>query len=417
MWKPSQKREKMNIELDTFNLLVPVEHCTFPNGGRLEAYALGDLILEGNDINAITGEEYPRHSFADSVSQEKRVPRRASYAFSRELEAGVPISFFVDSSAWLKGKKHIGFVIGAKILGSQYLEGITKKNIKKLYDIIMGLGEVHCSFEAFKDGLIVDADFKSDLIYKEQGKEGTPMYQSASEIIEAQLDAIEARTIPEITSSEHRFKRIKLKSGKGQAITFNSRLHNNRSTKKGFQHIMLYNKSLQLRQQASSIRFNAHHNVLEGIEGDILRVEINAHSKFLRQVMHYNDDLTLRNFLDFSNEFKLSFFTINSPFMFTDANKPIKVKSKNQLRFDDVILFDLIETALKEAGGFEASAVEKVVNLVTRKNELRGIEFTRSQKSRFRSKVSELVKNSSTIALTEPLQTNLDAQLVKLLPY
>ena len=60
-------------------------------------------------------------------------------------------------------EERIVIQVNAKMLGERYFEGITKDNLRVVYDYIMGLGLIQFSYETFLDGYVYDVDICMDV--------------------------------------------------------------------------------------------------------------------------------------------------------------------------------------------------------------------------------------------------------------
>lgn len=64
--------------------------------------------------------------------------------------------FTKEQDSWLQ------VLLNAKMLGSDYFEGITNRTIESLYDKFMKLGHFKCTFQTFMNALVFDVDFCKD---------------------------------------------------------------------------------------------------------------------------------------------------------------------------------------------------------------------------------------------------------------
>jgi hypothetical protein len=60
------------------------------------------------------------------------------------------------------GGEYVVFQINAKMLKHKYFEGITRSNIKLIYEYLMSFKVVHVDYISFLDGLISDVDLCLD---------------------------------------------------------------------------------------------------------------------------------------------------------------------------------------------------------------------------------------------------------------
>ena len=77
--------------------------------------------------------------------------------------AEIEREFKVNSINFLSPKLNNEILINSKQLEHRYFEGITLSNICVIYNMIIELGIIKCSFKTFMDeSLITDCDFKKD---------------------------------------------------------------------------------------------------------------------------------------------------------------------------------------------------------------------------------------------------------------
>ena len=88
-------------------------------------------------------------------------------AFSIE-DKGVKTKYLIQKQG-SRGRSTINYLVillNSKLLGKDYLEGITSKNIRKVYDKIISHGVVHFSYEDFIWANCTDVDYKMDSVVK-----------------------------------------------------------------------------------------------------------------------------------------------------------------------------------------------------------------------------------------------------------
>ena len=403
----------MSIQLDTFDLYIPSRLCTYPKESRLSAFNWNDKLIQPPLINETTGEEIPLHHYADELTRAEKGQTYSNYTEILVGKGGFSLKIYPKSYLTTKEPCFV-IEVTPKLIGAKYLEGVTRFNSRAVYEALMRFKVLEFSYDTFLDGYIADADFKIDLRFYDKSKAGMPDFKEAIKDIEENLEAIEARTQPDLLAHEHRFNRYKLNSGRGQSITFNDRskkVNKGRSTALGKQHLMFYNKTLQLRTHEASIQFDKAHNITKNIKGEILRVEINAHTKYLRS-SGYEGELTLREFLNFSHEFKLKLFTQNNPYLFQDVSKPIKVRKKASLSLGDAGLVYDLGAALEVSNGCFQTAATRVTNEYEIKhNRISDKEITRSARSKFKARCLRLIKDNYSKAISKPIQTTLNKEL------
>ena len=128
------------VKIDSLKLRVPRHHCKIISPTFAQEY---------QKIVCNTGEIDPE------VSLDKH---------KIHLQNGITTRIAVfNQIAGNMIEEQIIFQINAKQLGHNYFEGITDKNIKELYNYVMALNIVYCSYISFLDGYVSDIDFCIDL--------------------------------------------------------------------------------------------------------------------------------------------------------------------------------------------------------------------------------------------------------------
>jgi hypothetical protein len=399
--------------IDTCDIYIPVSEVTFPSESPLAAFFRGDLI-ETITFNATTGEEL----FESFDHEGQRSSKRRENAKHRvEIDFGGGVSMYVNPAQYTRGKgvsiPSVRLELSAKQLGIFYLQGITRKNVRLIYDIIQASGVIAFSFETFLQAPATDVDFKLDFFFKDKGKQGHPKFVEGCDVIERQFDAIEARTKAEIiVGGPARFNRYKLGEG-SQSITYNHRGHRiKKSIAKDRQHLMFYNKTLDL-MASKSYLFNEAFNILDQIQGGhLLRVETNISCAAYLRAMGYNGGLGLGDYLNFEPDFKLSFFSRLPEALFVDSQKVIKVKpNEKRLPWSSIVLLRSLMQLFKDHRGdidLAASAEAKLYALDCKRL---GLDLDRKAKSAYKARCKALLEEYFIEANDEPFQTSFDSRL------
>ena len=73
------------------------------------------------------------------------------------------ISITKELISWNHFELHVVMLVNSKVLKQDYFKGITKSTLKQVYQYIMDLNVVQCSFESFKQAQCTDIDTKTDI--------------------------------------------------------------------------------------------------------------------------------------------------------------------------------------------------------------------------------------------------------------
>lgn len=416
-------KETINPTIDTCDLWLPVAQVQFPRESKLAAFFRGDE-LQAFTLNKSTGEVYGAFDDSDDTRAQRR---KENVSHKLSIPFGVAVEMWVNPAQRLQGKGQsilcIRLELSAKQLGFRYLEGITANNLRLIYDVIQDSQYLAFSYEAFLGGWVTDCDFKQDFFFQDKGKAGHPQYKEGCKVIEEQLNNIEARTRPEIKAAgPSRFDRYKLGSG-SQSITFNNRnkrIEQRRglggklkaaSVARDRQHLMLYNKTLDLLSPKSFL-FNQEYNILDQIKGGhLLRLETNiSHTAYLR-ALGYEGGVTLREFLSFTPELKAGFFQRLGAGLFIDSQLVVKVKeNEGNLNWYSVNLLMSLMRFFKEYKGDIDAAVSAELELHKMHLAELGQEKPRQYFHQYQSRCKELLTKYAVKANDAPFQTSLDAR-------
>lgn len=75
---------------------------------------------------------------------------------------GVRLKAYVGRTPMGEESLYLG--VHSKFLGERYFEGITKFNLKLLYESLMGFEKFHLSYDTFVTSCVTDVDFKQDFL-------------------------------------------------------------------------------------------------------------------------------------------------------------------------------------------------------------------------------------------------------------
>lgn len=399
----------MNITIDTCDVAIPMEWC-IPKHPKLRAYDQGLTVKHIQYIEE-TGEDIDEDDFSIRQSRSFIVQKEGCKV------APIPSRRF--------GKKTTpcwGLTLSAKMLGSEYLDGIHLCNYKNIYHFIQALGLIEFSYSAFLDSYLSDIDFKFDIPFNDKGKYGSALFVSASDQIQKQYNEIEARTKDEICfGGEGRFFHNSLDdySMQNHSITFNDRrkkVNKKRSVAMDKQHLMLYNKTTALHTKSADRQFNEKYGITKKLGNtNLLRVELNVHSKFLRS-QGYSGELTARELLALELPFKLKLFQSVWNSLLKRSSAPVQMRSPKKLNKNQLTILKNIERWFLETKNID-DAVRIEIESDIRFAKRLGIDIQKSTISE-RAKTYRdlsykyLVKSSSG----EPMQTeiNLHPSLDKL---
>jgi hypothetical protein len=73
------------------------------------------------------------------------------------------ISITKELIKWNQFELHVVILVNSKSLKQHYFKGISKSTLKQVFEYVMDLNVVHCSFEAFKQAQCTDIDIKTDI--------------------------------------------------------------------------------------------------------------------------------------------------------------------------------------------------------------------------------------------------------------
>lgn len=134
----------LTYSIDSLKLRVPLSVCTIKNPKLKSCWITADLDTETGDI------EYSKDFKKPSFKVE---------------EHGVKTKYLIQKQKTSTGAMvdHLFILFNSKLLGSDYLEGITKGNIERVYTALMAQDVVSVPFPSFLDGNCTDVDFKADI--------------------------------------------------------------------------------------------------------------------------------------------------------------------------------------------------------------------------------------------------------------
>lgn len=291
-----------SFELDSFKIRIPLNKVKIINQSLL-GYWL--------KVNSKTGEILESQFKSD--------------AYPIELK-GIKTMFAIEKQMTNKKEVNEFFIIllNAKLLKDRYLEGITKKNIKLIYDSLIEFNQAEFSYNDFLLGELTDVDFKKDLKNNSVDK------------ITRGLEALTKPDKREICKVYHK------KDNKG--IQWSRRDETNLTRP----FIKLYHKGISLKRDKNNIEFYENYILGTNKENEIddrLRIEYTIKNKKHFRSYQVNDT-TLKNILNLDKQTKDRMFK-NSicKHINTEQIKPMRIKEN--LPANDKIILKSIDMILQ----------------------------------------------------------------------
>jgi len=241
---------------------------------------------------------------------------------------GINIYFAIEeqTTADQSRKSFITILITSKLLKERYFEGITKNNIRLVYDALMSYKIVSFSYDTFLNGEVTDVDFKKDI--------------STSE-----MDSI-IKGSYSLTKENHKMSEVcrtfNKKDNKG--IQWSKR-DTTEVMKKPF--VKIYHKGLDLTRSKSK---EFYENYILGTASEI-KVDNRVRIEFtIKNKKHFRShkvlETTLKNILSLSKEKKDQMFTTSlSSHLDIYESKPISIKE--DLSPNHKIILKLMDIAIK----------------------------------------------------------------------
>lgn len=221
----------LTYSIDSLKLRVPLSVCTIKNP-KFNSHSLGAI------LDTVTGE----------IDLDKDF-KKASFKVE---EHGVKTKYLIQKQKTSLGLMvdHLFILFNSKLLGSDYLHGITKDNVERVYTALMAQDVVSVPFPSFLDGNCTDVDFKADI-------------PCAREAMKKAIAALVARTKP----SKHKDKGIALFNSKENlGVSWGKR----ETAVPSVPFIKLYSKLTELKYNSTEF-YTKYFN--EGEIDDSLRVE------------------------------------------------------------------------------------------------------------------------------------------------
>lgn len=225
------------------------------------------------------------------------------------IQDGIKFYFALEliKTSFDKTELFLSILITSKILKEKYLQGITQKNIRDIYDALMKCNVASFSFETFLSGFVVDIDFKFD----------------------SYVDSF----LPIVKACKEGAKQEHVKSGNiityekknNQGIQFSKRESTNIDTKP---FLKVYNKECDLICNPDNKEFYNKYLIdqVKKLSGRI-RIEFTIKNK--KHLRKYGiEDSSLKNILSLSRKKKNEMYLDTlSKYFEMDKPKPIKIKS------------------------------------------------------------------------------------------
>ena len=157
------------VEIDSFKIRIPYEYVKVINS---------EIIDRIGTFNADTGETIdepePRNFYRTYIQDEReRVLYKYKWAIKKtKVELG-------------QVRKFLHLQVNAKKLHSNYLEGITKNNIRTIYERLMSQKICSFPYKEFLKGSVTDVDFKKDVINEKFREAKLLLYEMTKEFKQA----------------------------------------------------------------------------------------------------------------------------------------------------------------------------------------------------------------------------------------
>jgi len=274
--------KSIKYTVDSFKIRIPYEFITIVNPS-----------LEGQwiAVNTETSEIDPF------------VFRKNSYHVN---DKGIKVKYAIQEMRLGKGgvEKFLVILINSKTLKEKYLQGITKENIKEVYNYLISQEIAKFSFDDFMKSEVTDVDFKRDIVRSDTEMVINSFYSVTNEILK------------QLT------KKHLTKDNKG--IEWSKRSETD-SSKPFFK---IYHKGLELKKH--SVEFYENY-ILDSEPDDLdylLRIEFTIKNK-----AHFKrfeiTDTTLKSILEISQDKRAEMLqSIAKKYLDIYEIKPVKIKTK-----------------------------------------------------------------------------------------
>jgi len=279
--------------IDSTKIRIPLEDCEVLNEGLFSHYVL---------VNELTGEvsntDFKRNCWIGQTNGIKCRIAVESIKTSLATRGGHPTL-----------GKYVTMVITSKMLGKDYFKGISKETLPIVYDYVMSLGVIHCSYDTFQLALTTDTDICKD--FKASFNEMRDLF-----------NLMELQSVP--YSKRGVGVRAYTKGENENGIEWNDR--NTTSLKHPF--VKLYSKHLDLYGQGirQDRKDFANNYINESDCKDVYRVEVTVKNKKAFRAYEVTDT-RLCSIVDLSQE-KMSQIVSNS--LKKNTVRPTKTKTKSE---------------------------------------------------------------------------------------
>jgi len=157
--------KKQFFGIDSATLVLPLDKVQIVNVSAVER-----SVIVGEETGEIKG-----------VKEQGAPPTRIN---------GIAYKYVIQRNAITKdgAQDVVKIDVNAKQLKARYLQGITRDNVKHLYDFHIDLGDIYCSYEDFLSGRLIDVDFKIDF-HLSSKQDAINNYQTLFSLVNPKLKA------------------------------------------------------------------------------------------------------------------------------------------------------------------------------------------------------------------------------------
>lgn len=240
-----------NFKLDSFKIRIPLKAPHNYKRADILPYEYGDPIVILNDpelgVNYITINE-----------QTGDVVKSSANNYGHVNDKGIKTTYGIESiNANKTVSDYLTIKVTSKHLRSNYFDGITIDNVKTVYKSLMSLKKFSFPFEDFLHGEVTDADYCRDLII--------PNYEGVKQ-------CLQELTKPSTKNNKgvHTFD-----TATAKGLKWSSR----DTATSDAPYIKIYNKGLQVRNDADMLMFTKEYLDLNMITTDNYRIEFTLKNK------------------------------------------------------------------------------------------------------------------------------------------
>ena len=330
-----------NPTIDSLKIRIPLHQVEIKNES-----IKGSWIL----VNDITGEVSPG-KFKEN-----------SYAIKQN---GISVRFGIESqnTANRKVETFLVILVNSKLLKREYFDGITEKNVGKVYDELIKYDVVSFSYKSFLSAECTDVDIKKDCKMSLKGFDDS-------------ISSIEQHARPSKKRGQG-YRRIKEKTNQG--IEFSERKTTSFCSNPFFK---IYHKELELNNNSSEF---ADKYLSEIDYSDTVRFECTIKNK-----KHFRylgvDETTLKNILELPiNKMNEMMSTTISKHL---EKRIIEIRTISDLSPNSMIIYNMIIALMSFGHSFDNIKNEVALNGIKNKSK-------RSQKAKDLSEIySKYIKDS-----------------------